>query len=264
MQVTSLRKNNHNNFVLGKSPAFKSKELIISDVDGTLIASETIQRRAWQNTANKIAADFNKPPINIDTFYECGSSNSTNFKLILDRLEPNLTEADRLKYRTYKYECYQRIMEDKVSAKGPDSILVPGARRFLEEVGKHFRLVATSNSMSSEMALNAAQLGHLFKKSNTPPTLIDGLDKGKIFENTKPAPDIFLAVAKLFGVAPDKCLVIEDTLRGSQAAEAAGMEHVIIGNAQIPENRFRIGQFADFTKINISNFLKRFCCRTIT
>ena len=41
--------------------------------------------------------------------------------------------------------------------------------------------------------------------------------------NPKPAPDVFLAVADLLGVAPEDCLVVEDSRNGSVAAKAAGM-----------------------------------------
>lgn len=42
----------------------------------------------------------------------------------------------------------------------------------------------------------------------------------------KPAPDVFLKAAELLEVAPEECLVIEDSYNGIQAALAAGMECV--------------------------------------
>jgi beta-phosphoglucomutase-like phosphatase (HAD superfamily) len=39
----------------------------------------------------------------------------------------------------------------------------------------------------------------------------------------KPAPDLFLYAAEKMGVAPDRCLVIEDSLTGIRAGIAAGM-----------------------------------------
>jgi HAD superfamily hydrolase (TIGR01509 family) len=41
--------------------------------------------------------------------------------------------------------------------------------------------------------------------------------------NGKPAPDLFLHAAKQIGVAPENCLVIEDSLPGIKAAMAANM-----------------------------------------
>jgi HAD superfamily hydrolase (TIGR01509 family) len=52
--------------------------------------------------------------------------------------------------------------------------------------------------------------------------------KGRIFSasdvaNGKPAPDLFLHAAERLGVAPDTCVVIEDSRYGVQAAHRAGM-----------------------------------------
>ena len=49
----------------------------------------------------------------------------------------------------------------------------------------------------------------------------------------KAAPDIYLGTAEKLGVAPEVCLVIEDSLSGVAAAKAAKM-HV----AAIPDTRF--------------------------
>ena len=46
--------------------------------------------------------------------------------------------------------------------------------------------------------------------------------------NSKPAPDAFLLAAEKMGVAPDRCLVFEDSRLGIQAAEAAGMKSVFV------------------------------------
>jgi HAD superfamily hydrolase (TIGR01509 family) len=46
--------------------------------------------------------------------------------------------------------------------------------------------------------------------------------------NGKPAPDIFLKAAEMLGVAPEKCLVIEDAPPGVIAAQAAGMQVISV------------------------------------
>ncbi len=47
-------------------------------------------------------------------------------------------------------------------------------------------------------------------------------------ERSKPAPDMFLLAAKKMGVAPERCLVFEDSRLGIEAAEAAGMASVFV------------------------------------
>jgi HAD superfamily hydrolase (TIGR01509 family) len=45
---------------------------------------------------------------------------------------------------------------------------------------------------------------------------------------SKPAPDMFLLAAARMGVAPERCLVIEDSLLGVQAANIAGMDSALV------------------------------------
>ena len=44
----------------------------------------------------------------------------------------------------------------------------------------------------------------------------------------KPAPDIFIKAARLLGVAPAKCLALEDAPAGILAAQRAGMQVIAI------------------------------------
>lgn len=48
-------------------------------------------------------------------------------------------------------------------------------------------------------------------------------------ERGKPFPDMFLEAARRMQVNPKECLVIEDSVAGIKAAEAAGMDHVLVG-----------------------------------
>ncbi|WP_328359448.1 HAD family hydrolase [Streptomyces sp. NBC_00445] len=54
-------------------------------------------------------------------------------------------------------------------------------------------------------------------------------DDGRIFSSEdvgrgKPAPDLFLYAAERMGVAPERCVVVEDSPLGVEAAVAAGMD----------------------------------------
>ena len=62
--------------------------------------------------------------------------------------------------------------------------------------------------------------------------ILEKSDLRKFFQHTvsssevgksKPEPDVFLHAAKLLGVAPENCVVFEDSKNGIKAAKAAGM-----------------------------------------
>jgi beta-phosphoglucomutase-like phosphatase (HAD superfamily) len=66
-------------------------------------------------------------------------------------------------------------------------------------------------------------------RSLTTVNLLDRFDTivgAEDYTNSKPAPDAFLLAALRLGVAPQHCLVFEDTDLGIQAATAAGMASV--------------------------------------
>ena len=74
--------------------------------------------------------------------------------------------------------------------------------------------IATSNSRELvENVVKARQLDQYF----------DCIMTGCDVEKGKPAPDIYLAVARELGVSPENCLVFEDIIPGIQAGKAAGM-----------------------------------------
>jgi len=53
--------------------------------------------------------------------------------------------------------------------------------------------------------------------------LFDAVVTGDEVAHGKPAPDIFLLAAERVGVSPDRCLVVEDSIAGVEAARAGGM-----------------------------------------
>ena len=50
----------------------------------------------------------------------------------------------------------------------------------------------------------------------------------------KPEPDVYLLAASRLGVAPGRCLVVEDSVNGVRAGRAAGMTVVLVPNASVP------------------------------
>jgi len=53
---------------------------------------------------------------------------------------------------------------------------------------------------------------------------------GDVVKTKKPAPDIYLLVCQELNISPDKCVVIEDSRNGLEAAHTAGMKVIITVN----------------------------------
>jgi len=85
--------------------------------------------------------------------------------------------------------------------------------RFCKDAG--LKRAIASSSFTDHVELMIGRFGL------TP--LFDGLFGGDKVSRSKPAPDLFLYAADRLGVAPDRCVVIEDSANGVRAARAAGM-----------------------------------------
>ena len=101
---------------------------------------------------------------------------------------------------------------------------LPGVRELLAEL-RRLRLPAAL-ATSSRKAWAEALL---------PATGLDGAFDAVVWremvDRAKPAPDLFLRAAELVEVEPARCIVLEDTVPGLEAAKAAGMLAIQVRSA---------------------------------
>jgi beta-phosphoglucomutase len=98
----------------------------------------------------------------------------------------------------------------------PELELLPGARALIEDLHRAGIPLQLASSASRET------IDRVFKRFELY-SYFDNLVSGEDFPRSKPDPAIFLHAAGLAGVAPQHCLVIEDSANGVTAAKAAGM-----------------------------------------
>jgi len=94
--------------------------------------------------------------------------------------------------------------------------MAAGVRRWLEWAKAEGirQVVASSGEMANIAAIvTALEIGNYF----------DALVSGAFLPRSKPDPAIFLQAAGAAGVAPERCLVVEDGVVGIEAARRAGM-----------------------------------------
>ena len=80
-----------------------------------------------------------------------------------------------------------------------------------------------SASKNARLILETLNLMDLFD------VIVDGND----VSTAKPDPEVFLKAAEKLGVQPQDCIVVEDAQAGIQAANAAGMTSIGIGDKKV-------------------------------
>lgn len=101
---------------------------------------------------------------------------------------------------------------------------MPGLRKlldFLENKKVPMAVASSSNPETIQIIIDKLGLRKYFRHT---------ISSGSVGKS-KPAPDVFLHAAKLLGVEPENCLVIEDSKNGIKAAKSAGMFCVAYGGA---------------------------------
>ncbi|MGN6315841.1 HAD family hydrolase [Trinickia sp.] len=66
----------------------------------------------------------------------------------------------------------------------------------------------------------------------------------------KPHPDVYLHAARQLGIAPERCLVVEDSVTGLTAARAAGMKTIaFVGASHVPKGYAQVLRNLGVTRI---------------
>jgi HAD superfamily hydrolase (TIGR01509 family) len=178
--------------------------LVIFDCDGVLIDSEAISSRVTAAAITTLGW-----PI------DAATSQHLFMGMTLTDMEPviaaHLGHAVDPTWRL-------RLMHAIVAAMAAQATLIDGACEALDGADA-LRLPwrIASNSSPEELRAKFARTGLAARVQGR-------LHSHREVGRGKPAPDLFLAAAKAQGVAPAECLVIEDSIPGTTAARAAGME----------------------------------------
>lgn len=182
----------------------------IFDCDGTLADSMPLHYKAWFLAFKKHNAAFE---FTWDLFYSLAGTGMHHSVMLLnerfkDTLDPKVVAQSQSSF-----------LEKEMHTLNPIDDVAALAKHYAPT---HPIAVASGGTRSHvHQTLAITQLAHLF------PVVITMED----VENSKPAPDGFLLAAEKMGVAPEKCLVFEDSKLGLEAAERAGMQWVYVDPA---------------------------------
>jgi HAD superfamily hydrolase (TIGR01509 family) len=178
-------------------------EVVVFDVDGTLVDSVDLHARAWREAL----AHFGVEVPYADVRAQIGKG--------ADQLLPALVPEDRLEEVSGPLAAFRgRLYRE---AYLPQVVAFPAVRRLLARLRGDGKRIALASSAEE------GELGHYIRVA-----AIEGLYEAATSagdaERTKPYPDVFqAALAKLGNPAPERCRVVGDTPHDATAAIRAGI-----------------------------------------
>lgn len=175
------------------------------DCDGTVVDSMPLHYIAWKTALAEWGCDYPE-----DLFYQWGGKPIRQIIADLNAMKGLAMPVEDVAHR--KEGLYYELL--------PRLTAVP---EVLEEIkAQHGRIpFAIVSGSTRESVVKSLEVTHLLDK-------FDVLVCAGEYERSKPAPDPFLLAARKLNVAPEQCLVFEDTDLGIDAATAAGMQSVRI------------------------------------
>jgi HAD superfamily hydrolase (TIGR01509 family) len=173
------------------------------DCDGTIVDSMPLHYVAWKRVLAEWGCEFGE-----QTFYSWGGMPVTEIIAALNVRDGLAMPIEEVQRR--KEELYFEIL--------PELKAVPEVLEHIELSHGHIPFAVVSGSTRESVTASLTTLGILDRFE----TLVCAGD----YERSKPDPQPFLIAAERLRVAPEDCLVFEDTDMGIQAATAAGMASV--------------------------------------
>lgn len=191
-------------------PALLRRPGWIFDCDGTLARTMRLHQRSWMHAIERQTGR----PFDFDWAFFCSMGGMSAEDTCARLRERHGLELDVRLIRAHTDEWLQGHLEANVEGR-PEVIAVLehvhdlGSRTSVASGGTREHVTVTLRKLDLLPRLHA-----VVTCEDTP--------------RSKPHPDLFLEAARRMGVAPADCVVIEDSHRGREAAEAAGMPCVMV------------------------------------
>ncbi len=181
---------------------------VLFDMDDTLVDSE----QAWFDATRQLWEEYEvSKGFDDDVSDELRGGTIEDVVAVFSRVHPGV-DADVAERRML--ELLQEHLADGVEP-------MPGAEALLEALSGTIPLAVASNSPSAIVEATMQSLGWQRR-------FVAMLGTEDV-ERPKPAPDLYLAAAERCGVAPEHCVVMEDSRTGATAAREAGAFVVAVG-----------------------------------
>jgi len=211
------------------------KKGFIFDLDGVIVDTAKYHYLAWKKLANHLGFEFTKEQNELFK----GVSRKRCLEILLEIGNRKATQEEFDTWMIEKNVDYLEYIKNMDASE-----ILPDVPRVLEFLkNNNIPIALGSASKNAQPILEKVGLLHYFD------TIVDGNNVTK----AKPDPEVFLLAARQLGVNPNDCIVFEDAVAGVEAANAAKMISIGIGDEKVLfEAQLN---FNDFTEIS-TNFIK--------
>ena len=212
------------------------KKGIIFDLDGVIVDTAKYHYLAWKKIANQLGFEFTEEQNEL--FKGVSRKRCLDILLEMGNLSANQEQKDV--WMIEKNNDYLAYIE-----KMDDSEILPDVPKILTLLKENAIPIALGSASKNALPiLEKVGLAHFFD------VIVDGNNVTK----AKPDPEVFLMAAKKMNLSPSNCIVFEDAVAGIEAANAANMISIGIGDKKVLSQANYI--FKDFTEISI-DFMKK-------
>lgn len=175
-------------------------DAVVFDCDGVLVDSEVLAMKVGQRVLADLGWQVELFEL-IEMFMGC------SHEYYVEQIEKNLgrvlDDDWSIPYRPWYEKAFaEDLREIEGISDAVDRITLPKA--------------VASNSGHDRIKLSLASVG-LLERFEGRICSAEDVPKGK------PAPDVYIRAAKVLGVSPERCIAVEDSKFGVQAARSAGM-----------------------------------------
>ena len=186
----------------------------IFDLDGVIVFTDKFHYQAWKKMADEMGIYFDETINNRLR----GVSRAESLEIILERYEGEPLSAEKkAELMEQKNNTYRELLATMTPADVSDE--VRETLKTLRERG--CKLAIGSSSKNAKFILEKVELLNAF----------DAISDGNNITHSKPDPEVFLKAGEFLGEDPANCVVVEDAYAGIDAAKAAGMLAVGLGDA---------------------------------
>jgi beta-phosphoglucomutase len=193
----------------------KKEIAFIFDLDGVIVDTAKYHFLAWRNLANSLGFEFTEEHNELLK----GVSRVRSLEILLEIGKVELSDEQKQKFLVQKNTEYLSYV-NKMTA---DEIL-PGINNLLDYLdANNVKYALGSASKNAPLILEKVGLLKRFA------AIVDGNDVSK----AKPDPEVFLIGAQKLQMPPQNCIVVEDAIAGIEAANAANMVSIGIGDAEL-------------------------------